>query len=140
MVQAVLPSVPLATQLCINYSYVPIFGRCRIESLVPGSAAANRLTRFHPVGKFILAINGTPVRAVEDAAGRFRFHLEHTHGLDSLTLLLVSMGVGENGSDLVDLAPHDHAQLRSIFSVDRSHHAPFLARIDRTGGRVDSLN
>jgi hypothetical protein len=111
MVQAVMPAVPLATQLGISYSYMPLFGRCRIEALVAGSPAALHLSRFHPVGKFIPAINGTSVRTVEDAVGCFRFHLDRTHGLDSLTLLLVSMGVGENGSDSVDLAPHDHGQL-----------------------------
>ena len=29
------------------------------------------------------------------------------------------MGVGESGPDKVDLAPHDHGQLRSVFGIDR---------------------
>jgi hypothetical protein len=119
MSQAVMPSVTLAPQLGIQYKYVPLFGRCRIEGFEPDSAAATHLTRFRPIGKFLLAINGTPVRTVEDVAGCFRFHLERTQGLDSLTLLLVSMGAGENGTDEVQLGPHDHAQLRSIFHIDQ---------------------
>ena len=29
------------------------------------------------------------------------------------------MGVGESGPEKVDLAPHDHGQLRSVFGIDR---------------------
>jgi hypothetical protein len=36
MIQAVMPDVPLATQLGIMYSYVPLFGRCRIEGCALG--------------------------------------------------------------------------------------------------------
>jgi hypothetical protein len=87
MMQSVMPAVPLSSQLGITYSSVPLFGRCRIESFLPGSAAELHLTRFRPIGKFLLAIKGTAVRTVEDVAGCFRFHLERKQGLDSLTLL-----------------------------------------------------
>jgi hypothetical protein len=122
MLQALMPAVPLATQLGITYSYVPLFDCCRLEALLPGSPAALHLTHFHPVGKLRLTINGTGIHTVEDVSGCFRFHLERKHGLNSLTLLLVSMGKGENGTDLVDPTPHDHAQLHSVFSVDLSPH------------------
>jgi hypothetical protein len=122
MLQAVMPAVPLATQLGITYSYVPLFGRCRIENLVPGSPAALHLTRFRPIGKFLLALNGTSVRTVAEVSGCFRFHLERKHGLESLTLLLVSMGIGENGPDSVDLAPHDHGHLALIRCLVPSPH------------------
>ena len=92
---------------------MPLFGRCCLEALQPDSPVALHLTHFRPFGKILLAINGTSVRTVDGVAGSFRFHLEQKHGLESLTLLLVSMGVGENGPDTVDLAPHDHGQLRS---------------------------
>jgi hypothetical protein len=117
MSQAIMPSVPLATQLGICYKYLPLFGRCHVKGFEPESPAAIHLTRYHPIGKFILTINGTPVRTVEDVSGCFRFHLERKQGLDSLTLLLASMGV-EIGSDAVQLGPQDNAQLHSIFSLD----------------------
>jgi hypothetical protein len=145
MMQAVMTDVPLATALGIRYSYVPLFGRCRLESFgVPGSAAELHLTRFRPLGKIILAINGSAVRTVEDVTGCFRFHLERKQGLDSLTLLLVTMGLGENGPDKVDISPHDHAQCHSIFSIDATSlttpsDAPFIAHIHRTKGGGTSL-
>lgn len=95
MLQAVMPAVPLAPQLGIGYSYIPLFGRCRIAGLTPGSATELHISHFHPIGKFLLAVNGTSVRAVEEVASCFHFHLDRTQGSDSLTLLLVSMGVGE---------------------------------------------
>jgi hypothetical protein len=98
-------------QLGIRYNYMPLFGHCHIGGLAPKSAAAVHLTRFHSIDKFILAINGTPVRTIEDATGCFCFHLKCKQGLDSLTLLLISMDVGKNGSDGVQLGLQDHAQL-----------------------------
>ena len=74
MLQAVMPGVPLATQLGITYSYVPLFGRCRLKALQPSSPAALHLTRFRPIGKFLLASNGTSVRTVDEVSGCFRFH------------------------------------------------------------------
>jgi hypothetical protein len=51
------------------------------------------------------------------------------------------MGIRGNGANKVDLAPHDHAQLRSIFSIDAtslsstaSTPAPFLATMHRPEG------
>jgi hypothetical protein len=49
---------------------------------------------------------------------------------------------GENGKDTVELAPHDHAQLGSIFSVNSTPlpsmapcpDAPFLNYVNRTRG------
>ena len=124
MLQAVMPAVPLATQLGITYSYVPLFGRCRLIALQPDSPpAALHLTRFRPIGKFLLTITSTSVRTVDEVSGTFRLHLERKHGLESLTLLLVSMGVGENRPNKVDLAPHDYGQLRSVFGIDR-HSTP----------------
>jgi hypothetical protein len=145
MIQAVMAAVPLATQLGNSYSYIPLFGRCRIAGLAPGSAAELHLSCFHPIGKFLLAINGTSVQTVEEVAGCFHFHLDRTQGLDSLTLLLVSMGVGKNGKDGIDLAPHDHAQLHSVFSVachSTIPSAPFLTNLhgDKGGGSSSSLN
>ena len=86
MSQAVMPAVPLATKLGITYSYQPLSGRCRLDALAPGSPAALHLSRFHPLGKFILAITGTDVGTVEDVAGCFRFHLDRQQGLASLIL------------------------------------------------------
>jgi hypothetical protein len=140
-----MPAVPLASQLRITYSYVPLFGRCRIESFLPGSAAELHLTKFRPLGKFLLAIYGTAVRTIEDVAGCFRFHLKRKQGFDSLTLLLVTMCTGENRADTINLTPHDHAQLRSIFCIDAAHllplpssaslpDAPFLADMHRPEG------
>ena len=82
MLQAVMPVVPLATQLGTIYSYVPLFGRCRIQALHPGSPAALHLTRFRPIGKFLLAINGTSVRTVDKVSVCIRFHLERKHSLE----------------------------------------------------------
>jgi hypothetical protein len=48
----------------------------------------------------LLAINGSSVRTVEYVAGCF--HLDHTQDLDSLTLLLVNINIGENGKDSYD--------------------------------------
>ena len=126
MLQAVMPNVPLGTQLGITYFYMPLFGCCQIEALHPGSPAVLHLTRFRPIGKALLLINETSVHTVKEVSGCFRFHLERKHSLDSLTLLPVSMGVGENGPDKVDLAPHDHGQLRSVFGIDRSGPPFFL--------------
>jgi hypothetical protein len=149
MLQAIMPAVPLATQLGLVCSYVPLFGRYPLKSLSPGSPAALHLTRFRPIGKFILTVNGTSVRTVEEVSGCFRFHLERKHGLDSLTLLLVSMGVSENGSDNVDLAPHDHGLLRSVFGIDHfsapsassvlpESVAPFLAHLHESSSTLSS--
>jgi hypothetical protein len=69
MSQAVMPSVPLATELGIRYKYIPLFGRCRIEGFESASAASIHLPRFRPIGKFLLAINGTPVRTIKDVSG-----------------------------------------------------------------------
>jgi hypothetical protein len=113
---------------------------CRLESFVPSSAAELvHLTRFRPLGKILLAINGSAVHTVEDIAGCFCFHLERKQGLDSLTLLLVTRGLGENGPDKVDISPNYHAQCRSIFSIDATSlttpsDAPFIAHIHRTKG------
>jgi hypothetical protein len=90
----------------------------------PGVSCCEYLTRFCPIGKFLLEINGTPVRTIEDFTGCFQFHLECTHGLESLTLLLVTMGAGKNGPDGVQLGPQDHGQLRSIFHIDHDSALP----------------
>jgi hypothetical protein len=134
-----MPFVPLATKLGIRYKCIPLFGRCRIEGFKPASAASIHLPRFRPIGKFLLAINGTPVCTIEDVSGCFHFHLERKQGLDSPMLLLVSMGVGENDSDQVHLGPQDHAQLRSDFSVTApvaaaTFDAPYLTHLHHSEG------
>jgi hypothetical protein len=55
MIEAVMPAVPLATQLGIRatYSYVPLFGRCRIEGFAPGSAAELHLSHFPSDGQHL---------------------------------------------------------------------------------------
>jgi hypothetical protein len=117
MVQLTIPATPLTDRIGIVYWYVPLFGRCRVENLVPDSLAALYLTRYHPKGQFILEINGSPVRTVDEVAQSFRFHIDRSQDLQPLTILLVTMGPGENGPDEVALSAVDRGQLRSVYSV-----------------------
>jgi hypothetical protein len=79
MIQAVMPAIPRASELGVRYTYVPLFGRCRLESFVPGSAADLHLARFHALGKFLLAITGTVLNVLSPVLQLNFTLLDSTH-------------------------------------------------------------